>query len=87
MIEGIFGLPTTVGNFILGASSPDRPAFMFPEPLSITTEVLSAIKLQIINTESDPYNIISNHYHFSLFTYNLFNLDLFWNSPESFFIL
>jgi hypothetical protein len=37
MIEGIFGLPTIVGNYVLGASSPERPALQYPEPLSMTT--------------------------------------------------
>lgn len=37
MIEGIFGLPTMVGNSLLGASSPERPALQVPDPLSITT--------------------------------------------------
>jgi hypothetical protein len=37
IIEGIFGFPTTVGNSVLGASSPERPALQFPEPLSMTT--------------------------------------------------
>lgn len=45
MIEGILGFPTNVGNSVLGASSPERPALQFPDPLSITTGTLSAISV------------------------------------------
>ena len=34
----VFGTPTIVGKFDLGASSPEIPAFIVDDPLSITTE-------------------------------------------------
>jgi len=43
MIDGILGFPTKVGNSVLGAYSPERPALQFPDPLSITTGTLYAI--------------------------------------------
>lgn len=49
MMEGIFGLPTMVGNYVLGAYYPDKPALQFPEPLSITTGTFSAIRVTISN--------------------------------------
>ena len=49
MMEGILGLPTMVGYLTLGASSPDKPALMFPDPLSMTTDNGYDIKLQNYN--------------------------------------
>jgi len=35
MIDSTLGLPTMQGKTALGASSPDKPALVYPDPLSM----------------------------------------------------
>merc|ERR1712166_1269659 len=42
MADWVFGRPTIAGNTHWGASSPAKPAFIIPEPLSSTTTVFSS---------------------------------------------
>lgn len=64
IIEGIFGFPTIVLNLDRGASSPERPTLQLPEPLSITTQVLSIFFefLRVISYTNDDDFFIQSYF-------------------------